>query len=151
MHALAVAELPGARDGSKKVEAQNPILKVADWVIHLEREIDRLDVKAGVNRMCKVTGRFTALPQAFWKYKRSAQEIAAKVRLVYPEKHNHKRKTWPNLITRATSTYAKIAEWLEHKDVDVLSQSRPGVSNLQRRSSKQEIVGGHRFSLESLF
>ena len=82
MHGIAIAKYEGAREGSKKQEGQNPTLKIADWASHIERGIERLDVRAGVDRMCKVTGRFTAPPVACWKYKRSTQKVAKRVNLV---------------------------------------------------------------------
>ena len=147
MLAVAHAEVEAARESCTAEKENRSTLTVDEWMAHLKAELRRMDVKAGVQTMCRVTGRFSGPPTAFWKYQRSSVEISRSIKLVNPEKHQQERKTWPQLIDvlcpdpRATSTYAKIVEWLEHEDVDVLLAAKPGVLTMQYRDSNDDLQG----------
>ena len=84
--------------------------------------------------MCSVTGRFTCGKRTqLHKPGNSPQKLAALVCLSHPEGKVTCKREWPQLKNvlcpdpLATSTFARVVDWITHSDVDVLANCSKGV------------------------
>ena len=116
----------------------------AELAQHLHNECTRLDVLAGMERMCQVTGRFTCQSRALLEAcGEDMHKLAQQIKHAYKEKRRGVEVTWATLREvlaadpRATSTFTKIVEWISNDEVDVLRKCEPGVYQRCHRAKEK--------------
>ena len=110
----------------------------AEWARHLER----LNVHQGIQQIIAVTQRFTSPSEREMRESCGwdAEKLASKIIYAHRLGRAQAKQDWPDLVNvlnpdpRATSTFARINQWLDDPSVDVLQQATVCVFQRPNRS-----------------